>query len=100
MSALGLLAGEMLLKFAGKKLQDKLGKKPDIKAAAKEVIPSLIDAPLSTLTGSTITMAAVIIGALDLSPEMTLQLNPYAQEVLTGIVGFIGVWVMTLKKKK
>lgn len=100
MSALGLLAGEMLLKFAGKKLQDKLGKKPDVKKAAKDVGLSLVEAPLSTLTGSTITMAAIVIGALDLSPEMSAQLIPYAQEILSGIVGFIGVWVMTLKKKK
>ena len=99
MSALGILIGEIALKALGKKIQKKLDKKPDVKKAIKEVGGSLTEAPVSTLTGSTLAIAALIIGCFDLPPEQSAQMIPYAQEILAGAVGFIGAWIATLQKK-
>jgi len=99
MSALGVLIGEIAIKALGKKIQKKLDREPKVKKAAENVVSSLHEAPGSTLTGATFGIAAIFVGAFDLSPEMTEQLIPYAQEILTAVLGIAGAWIATLQKK-
>ena len=99
-NALLPFAKDIVLTVLGKKIQEKLGQEPQVKESGKEVVVSLGDEPKSTAVGATITMASIILFALDLPPEVQSNLLPYVQEALAGIVALIGAIVMTIKKDK
>ncbi len=99
MHPLALLAGELLLKAAGKKLQEKKGKKPEVAKATAEVFNAVHEDPKSTAISAIPALVAVILATMDLSPEMAEQISPLIQQGIAGLFGVVALLLATWKKK-
>jgi len=97
---LALLAGELLIKAAGKKIAEKRGKEAQVKEAAKEVISAVHEDGATTMASVPFALAAAFVSTTDIDPALAETITPLIQQLIAGISGLIALGLATWKKRK
>jgi len=96
--ALNLL-GQLALQVVGKKVQEKLDKKPEVQKAIKEVAAAVPEAPKSTAASAVTAIAAIVAAKYELSPEQAETYLPILKDLLTALFSLFTAYLLTWNKK-